>query len=615
MRRRLADDGYLQPTVTVALAMPGDKVLSIAVEPGTRTRERRIEIQSSDPALVDNLEDRVERRNLADAAWTDPATLQQNIVRYLQTLGYLRAEVAVAPPAVIESVAVLPVTVTPGPVFTLEDVRVDGASARAPSEVFEIGRLDPGAPYVPADVDAERQRLAAAYRRGGFSNARVAVRPDVDEGTRRVVVVFAVEEGPQQVLRDILVEGNTGIDADVVTRALALRIGEPLGADAWLQARSRVFDTGLFQRVDVAVQPAEATPATDAEQPVTARVTLRAWPALRLRYGFRVSEERPIDDIEGRDLTPGLSADVTRRTLFGRAVAVGGAVDYQRGYRLGRVFAGSPTFLSLPIESIITLERSREDRTSVTLITYQTGLSWEQRVRPARNLRVSYSYRFDRDHTFDTSPSLDPTLPAFDITVNIARLSASVVHDTRNDPGDAARGSLLASTFEHAPTNLGSDLNFVRYLGQAYHFRPWRGLVFASAARVGIVTPLGGQVLIPSERFFAGGARSVRGVAEDGLGPLAFDDVPTGGRGLVRSSNEEVRFPIYGWLRGVGFVDAGNVFEQPTDMRLGDLRGSFGAGLRLATPFALLRVDYAKLWSPRPDERPSRWMFGLGQAF
>ena len=40
-------------------------------------------------------------------------------------------------------------------------------------------------------------------------------------------------------------------------------------------------------------------------------MTVEEWPALRLRYGFQVSEERPEENVNGRDLVPGVSAVLT----------------------------------------------------------------------------------------------------------------------------------------------------------------------------------------------------------------------------------------------------------------------------------------------------------------
>jgi outer membrane protein insertion porin family len=157
-------------------------------------------------------------------------------------------------------------------------------------------------------------------------------------------------------------------------------------------------------------------------------------------------------------------------------------------------------------------------------------------------------------------------------------------------------------------------LLFVRSLTQAYHFTPWKRVVLASAARYGIVEPLGGQVLVPSLRFFAGGARTVRGVAEDSLGGVDFLGNPIGGRGVV-TLNQEMRFPVYRWLRGVVFVDTGNVFPEGGAFRFQDLVGSTGFGARLATPFAIFRVDYGRTIWNRPEQDSGRWIFGIGQTF
>ncbi len=172
---------------------------------------------------------------------------------------------------------------------------------------------------------------------------------------------------------------------------------------------------------------------------------------------------------------------------------------------------------------------------------------------------------------------------------------------------------MASFSLEYAPEAVGSDIRFIRSVAQAYHFRPLRGLVFASAARAGTVVPLGGQELILSERFFAGGARTVRGVAEGGLGPR--DVFGAAGGQMLVVLNQEVRMPVYRWLRGVGFLDAGNVFTRPRDASLRGLVGSIGFGLRLSSPFALLRADYGRpIWG-EPAGVSGRWTFGIGHAF
>ena len=139
-------------------------------------------------------------------------------------------------------------------------------------------------------------------------------------------------------------------------------------------------------------------------------------------------------------------------------------------------------------------------------------------------------------------------------------------------------------------------------------------MVLASAARLGTVTPLGDQVLLSSERFYAGGGRTVRGVGDDDLGPRdVFGDAAGGGGLLVL--NQEFRFPIHRWVRGVAFLDTSNIFATPSRIELAIWSAQFGAGLRIATPLTLLRVDYARLWSPTPGAPAGRWTFGIGHTF
>jgi outer membrane protein assembly factor BamA len=199
--------------------------------------------------------------------------------------------------------------------------------------------------------------------------------------------------------------------------------------------------------------------------------------------------------------------------------------------------------------------------------------------------------------------------------VYLGRLTSSATWDSRDDPSDSTRGTFLSTSLEHGTSWLGSDLLFVRSLTQAYHFRPWKAVVFASAARYGAVQPLGEQsFLISRLRFFAGGGRTVRGVPDDSLGGLDFNGDPIGGRGLL-TLNQEMRFPVYKWLRGVAFIDAGNVFPLVSDVRVKDLVGSTGLGLRLVTPFALFRIDYGKTIWNRPAADSGRFVFGIGQTF
>ena len=86
--------------------------------------------------------------------------------------------------------------------------------------------------------------------------------------------------------------------------------------------------------------------------------------------------------------------------------------------------------------------------------------------------------------------------------------------------------------------------------------------------------------------------------------------------------NQELRFPIYRWFRGVAFVDAGNAFSELQPFAFGDLAVGYGAGLRLSSPIGLLRLDFGIPATAPPNSTrrgnsvgSGRLYFGLGHIF
>ena len=172
--------------------------------------------------------------------------------------------------------------------------------------------------------------------------------------------------------------------------------------------------------------------------------------------------------------------------------------------------------------------------------------------------------------TTRSTPEVDRS-PAstFDITVNVARLIGNAAWDTRDDPLNATRGSLYSSSLQWAPDRLGSQFRFLKYVGQAYQFQNVHGVVLASAARLGLVAPLGGQELIFSERSLPAARARFAAWTKTASGRVDFFGDPAGGQ-VMLVLNQEARVPIYKWLGGVAFIDAGNIFRQPRDLSFGN---------------------------------------------
>ena len=115
-------------------------------------------------------------------------------------------------------------------------------------------------------------------------------------------------------------------------------------------------------------------------------------------------------------------------------------------------------------------------------------------------------------------------------------------------------------------------------------------------------------------RFFAGGGTTIRGFAQDEVGPKDSLGQPVGGNAAF-ILNQEIHFPIYKIFEGAGFVDIGNVYPTISDFNPFDVRSSAGLGLRLRTPVVLLRLDYGIKLDRKPGESFGQLFFSIGQAF
>lgn len=609
--------------ITVPVATSERKQVRVVVTPGTEVRDREIRYAGNAAFAPKRLDDVVESAGLTIEGWLDPGRIADALETFYRDEGYLEADVRADEPRVDAGVGVLPVTISEGARYEVRDVAYPGVSPDRVPAVAAAARVGVGAPLVADQIDAARARIEDLYARDGFNGVQVEIDSRAAADQPRVDVSFAVLEGTRQVLREVVAEGNTRTRDAIILRALRLRVGEPVDLLDWAQARKRMYDTNVFRQVDL--EPVPLAPSTEESaagiQPVRAVVRVVEYPVWRLRYGVQVNDEEldvPDPDGDTRLQNVGVLADLQNQNVFGRAVTAGIAARYERKRQAGSLFTSNGSFFGLPIRSsgFVFTSRQRFDLTETfSTIDERMGISAEQRWRPFRTSEVIWSYRFERTHTFDPEPSVDDPFP-LDVVVRASRLNAAMLFDRRDDPSDPTSGWFTAANWEQTISLLGSDGN-AKLLVQQSVYRPLGAATIAARAQIG--TSFGPQSLIVSERFLLGGATTVRGYAENSLAPRDQSG-NLGGDALV-ALNAELRFPIRGWVRGVAFVDAGDVFATRGDLSLTNLAAGYGLGLRVASPYAMLRVDFGiptRTLSPdRPANRwrSGRWYFGIGHAF
>jgi outer membrane protein insertion porin family len=614
VRQYLYAENRLQASVSARIeriAADDSKTLRVAIDPGRPTTPRLI-FEGNAVISTATLTTFVERSGPL-AAWLDPGGFALALARLYQSEGLLSAEVTLQPPQVQADNSVLRVVIREGEVWTLGRIAVDGASMLGDAASIEaFGPAD--GRYSPKTLADGVANIEQRLRDAGFLNAHVSAENSLEPTAHRVNIRVVAEPGPRTVLASISVEGSAD-DRAAVARSVKFPIDTPLSASDLSAARKSLYQSGAYRSVDIDLVPVDNTidQTTAGDRRVVARIRVEDRPRYTFRYGLAVNDDVTGPDERSRNI--GLAADLENRNVLGSGATLGLSARLRRDQEVGRIYLGVPRSFGLPLQSTLFLSRSRQtigsgDQDKV--VADETDISAQQTYRLRKLATVSYGYGLGRIRT--TLPGLfqGSTIEA---TVRVSRLTGNAVIERRNDPFDPSRGWFSSVNFELSRPGLGSDLSFLKSFIQQFQFVSiGHGIVVASAARVGLARTYREETLIPSERFFAGGATSVRGYADDALGGRSvLGDAEGGAASLI--TNGEVRFPIYRWLRGVGFVDLGNVYPSVSDIFHTGVQVGIGGGFRLNTPVGLLRLDLGRPANPRPLDSTWTVHFGLGHAF
>lgn len=624
LRRYLLASGHVEGKVSGAIEMSGDtKTLHLTVEEGARTERRDLLFRGNDAVADGELELVLVQSGLELEAWLDPDAAVTALTAFYRDEGYLQARVEVAARTPEVGPGVLAIDIVEGPRALVSELRLEGVSDSERPLVERAIDVAPPEPYTALGMDAARDRVARHYRQRGFNGVQVTAAASPSADAASVGLAFTVVEGPRQVLREVVTSGATRTREGIVDRALRLHVGQPVNLEEWSMARKRLFDTNVFRAVDIQAVPMGES--VEGEQDVRAVVTVEEYPPWRVRYGVQADRKREdVVDAEDPQLTTrlGVTGEIRNQNLFGRALTTGASTLIERDFQRGNLFFSNASFFGLPVRSNVSAYRSRENlrfESEVFAVSDDVGVSFEQRMRRRRGFEITYGYRFERNRTFDPDPNPDDPFP-LDAVTNLGRLTSAALLERRDDPVNSTRGSFSSVSFEQTAPALGADVRYSKVLAQQYLFVPLGGVVLASRVVAG--GAFGPDEPIDKDRFYAGGGNSVRGYAERALGPqdVLFGS-PLGGTSLI-VLNQEIRFPIYRWLRGVGFLDAGNVFYPEAPNAEGGLKIGYGAGVRIDSPVGLLRVDFGipgstlSSSSRSPNQSASgRWYFGIGHVF
>lgn len=544
----------------------------------------------------------------------------------------------------------------------VSSLKIEGNKAFSDDVLRSLINTTEGQPFSDANVTNDHDSVVSYYYNHGFPNVAFDSQTQPVRGQpNRMDVVYKITEGPQIYVAQLITEGLVHTKPFIVDRALRIHPGDPLGQAAILDSQRRLYDMGVFNQVNFAVENPEGDERSknlilDLEE--ARRWTFIYGVGFEVQTGSAPGTSSPT----GRTgASPRVSLEITRLNFRGRDHTIIFKSRYGRLEKLGLFSYEAPHWLnheSLKLRFTTYYDDTRDVRT-FTAQRLEGSLEAEHKVSNITTLLYRFSYRNVKvdPRTLVIDPAL---IPLFSKPTRIGMPSLTFIRDTRDDPINSHKGMYTTADVGVSSGIFGSEANFSRFLFQNssyYAFGKRKQWVVARTTRVGVEEPYGmsGAVIPLPERFYAGGGNTQRGFAINQAGPRdPVTGFPLGGEGLFINQTElrlpPIALPFFGdTISPVLFHDMGNVYtsagdifpslvrlRQPNEQSCRSLsptaKCSFnynpqavGAGIRYKTPIGPVRLDFGYDLNPPlfPIQRESRidrlahfnFYFSIGQTF
>lgn len=478
-------------------------------------------------------------------------------------------------------------------------------------------------PYTDLRVEDIPRRLEAYFKARGYYDVKVVADGALDEAVNgRVPVHIVVSPGPVYHFDGVTVTGLRRLHPSFVTKRFTRLEGKTYSPDVLDERFRTLMKTGQFNLLQIKPVPVDGH---------LLRLDISAEEAKSKEFGFWGG----FDTYEGALA----GVQVGDRDLFGYGRPLTATIEVsQRSYR-GEILYEDPFFFDTDFVFTARAFALTFDYDGYTKFELGGRFELSRKITKYDEASLTFSAR----HVKITDSQIRPSFLLGPENYQVDTIGLTNTLDLRESPYVNPRGFLVGNTLDVASSALGSDIEFIRSTMRVGYYLPFgpkpltpgvvedppagsplqhwfRQSSIAFGARGGIIHSLTNSgadeaTAIPiDERFFNGGATTVRSFAERDLGPHDNHGHPVGGE-FFTVFNVEYTFPIFGELQGAVFTDAGNLLPSSEDIGLNDMRYAIGAGLRYKLPVGPVRLDYGVNPDPRPDEDFGAFHFSFGFAF
>lgn len=541
--------------------------------------------------------------------------------------------------------------VQPNPVLTKVEIQANPgtqvASVLPPGTADEIFRDQYGKILNLRDLQEGIKQLTKRYQDRGYVLANVVGVPQVSESG---IVTLQVAEGVVENIK-VRFRNKEGQDTNekgepirgrtreyVIKRELELKSGQVFNRNIVQKDLQRVFGTGLFEDVNVSLDPGTDPSKVDVVVNVVERSSgsIAAGAGISSASGLFGTVSYQQQNLGGRNQKLGAEIQVGERELLfdlrftdpwiaGDPYRTSYTANIFRRRSISLIFDGQDNDIRTFNPGNIT-DTDSQDRPRVTRlgggITFTRPLSANPYERA--EWTASAGLQYQRVTTRDADGNLRKFGAIFDdagkkisedVPLSFSNtgeddlllLQLGAQRDRRNNALQPTTGSFLRVGLDQSVPIGSGNIFLTRLRGSYSQYFPVKFTGFAKGQETLAFNIQGGTVfgdLPPYEAFTLGGSNSVRGYEEGTLGS---------GRSYVQAS-VEYRFPVFSVISGALFFDVGSDLGTSTKaaevLNKSGTGYGYGLGVRVQSPLGPIRIDYGI-----SDDGDSRINFGIGERF
>ncbi|MGD0652070.1 MAG: outer membrane protein assembly factor BamA [Verrucomicrobiia bacterium] len=523
---------------------------------------------------------------------------------------------------------VLHVGIFEGHQYKVGDIKIEGTTLFPVAELEKQLKMKTGQTFTPDGLSKDMKAFEDYYGARGYLDtaARTTRNPNVETG--RIDLTYAIREGQLTYIDKIEIRGNTKTKDKVIRRELAVAPGDIYNTVRVDHSAERLRNLNYFSKVDTIPEPTQVPNRKDlvinVEEKQTGTVTFGA--------GFS-----SVDNLLGFvELTQG-NFDLFNWPAFtggGQHLTIRAQVGFKRqDYVLSFV---EPWFLDQRLLFGFDAFHHESSYLSTEFVEDRTGVDFRFEKALNEFLRVGVQYGI-QDITEKVSKSASQELQSQDGAKLRSSVLATLVYDARDNVFLTARGNRTELSAELVGGPVAGDMSVYKLNAKTRSFFPlFGGHVLELLGAVGVVDAYGqtrgsGPIVdedpspflhlvkvddVPIfDRYFLGGANTLRGFRFRDVGPRDVHGEPVGGN-TYANATVEYTIPIVERIRGAVFFDIGEVEKDSYSFNLGDLKSDAGIGVRLNLPIGPIRLDYGyPIQTDKETGKTGKIQFSVGYQF